>query len=400
MTLTSSSQTYGAITKTFHWLTVLLLLTVIPLGIIANDMAFDTGDALARKAWLFSLHKTVGVTVFFVALARIAWALGQPKPGLLHADRKLESWLAETVHWVLYGTLVLVPLSGWIHHAATTGYAPIWWPFGQSLPFVPKNDDVASVFAGLHVIFGRLLVVSIGLHVAGALKHHFIDRDVTLRRMLPGQPEVPPLAPHKTALAPILSAFGAYLLAIGVGLSLGMFNDDTPAAQVARLDAVDTGWTVTQGTLDLTVTQFGSAVTGTFADWTAAIDFDENSTTPTPGTVKVTIAIGSLTLGSVTGQAMGADFFDAATFPTAIFEGPISRAQDGYVVEGVLDLKGMQLPLTLPFALDINGDTATMSGTTTIERLRHNIGQSYPEGASLGLSVDVSARLTATRTTN
>jgi hypothetical protein len=60
----------------------------------------------------------------------------------------------------------------------------------------------------------------------------------------------------------------------------------------------------------------------------------------------------------------------------------------------------MQLPLTLPFALDINGDTATMSGTTTIERLRHNIGQSYPDGVSLGLSVDVSARLTATHTTN
>lgn len=72
MSRTNSAHHYGSVTKTFHWLTALLILTLIPLGIIANKLPYETSEQLAQKAWLFSLHKTLGVTVFFVALARIA----------------------------------------------------------------------------------------------------------------------------------------------------------------------------------------------------------------------------------------------------------------------------------------------------------------------------------------
>ncbi|MEM9844950.1 MAG: cytochrome b/b6 domain-containing protein, partial [Pseudomonadota bacterium] len=148
MQFANTQTRYGAVTKTFHWLTALLILSAIPLGFVANDIAhaiknpdIATSDAdITRAALLFSLHKTIGVASFFVALGRIAWAMSQPKPGLLNGDKKLESYAAETVHWLLYGSLLLAPLSGWVHHAATTGFAPIWWPFGQSLPFIPKNE--------------------------------------------------------------------------------------------------------------------------------------------------------------------------------------------------------------------------------------------------------------------
>ncbi|MGD9294163.1 MAG: cytochrome b/b6 domain-containing protein, partial [Roseobacter sp.] len=136
MPLSNTAQHYGSISKTFHWLTALLILTLIPLGIYANDLPYDSSEQLARKAWFFSLHKTLGVTVFFVALARILWAIVQPKPSPLHPDRKLETFAGSMVHWLLYGSLLLVPLSGWVHHAATTGFAPIWWPLGQNLPLV------------------------------------------------------------------------------------------------------------------------------------------------------------------------------------------------------------------------------------------------------------------------
>ncbi|MEL7131866.1 MAG: cytochrome b/b6 domain-containing protein, partial [Pseudomonadota bacterium] len=91
MALANTADRYGSLSKTFHWLTALLILTLMPLGIVANDMAYqirtgaETADAfITRTAWLFSLHKTLGVAVFFVALLRILWALSQPKPGLLH----------------------------------------------------------------------------------------------------------------------------------------------------------------------------------------------------------------------------------------------------------------------------------------------------------------------------
>ena len=98
MAATNSTTTYGTVTKTFHWLTALLIITAIILGAVANRLPYETNDQLAFKAQLFSFHKTLGVLVFAVALARILWALGQPKPGSLHPERTLETKLAEMVH--------------------------------------------------------------------------------------------------------------------------------------------------------------------------------------------------------------------------------------------------------------------------------------------------------------
>ena len=257
MTAANSTQAYGSIAKTFHWLTALLILTLIPLGIIANGLPYDTSEELAQKAFLFSLHKTLGVTVFFVALARIIWAIRSPKPGPLHPDRKLEHWAAETVHWLLYGSLLLVPLSGWIHHAATTGFAPIWWPFGQNLPFVPKDDGVADLFAGLHIVFERVLALSIFLHVAGALKHHFFDKDATLRRMWFGASTPPQVAPHHAAATPVIAAIAAWGIALGVGGSLGLYSaHGAEAPDAVALETVTSDWAVSEGEIAITTQQF------------------------------------------------------------------------------------------------------------------------------------------------
>jgi len=198
MELANTRTRYGAVAKTFHWLVALLILAAWPLGYFASDLAHQITDPdiattqaqADRAALLFSLHKTVGVAIFFTALARIAWALGQPKPRLLNGDRPVEARAAETAHWLLYGSLVAVPLSGWVSHAASTGFAPIWWPFGQSLPFVPKEAGLAETAATLHYILQWVLVGALAAHVAGALKHHLIDRDATLRRS--GRPPASP----------------------------------------------------------------------------------------------------------------------------------------------------------------------------------------------------------------
>ena len=206
MPLTNTHSRYGGVTKFFHWVTALLILTLIALGVFAEDLPYDTDAELTRKAWFFSLHKTLGVLAFFVALARILWALIQPRPGLLNADKKLESFLAECVHWLLYGALVILPLSGWIGHAAASGFAPIWWPFGQNLPMVPKSKAVEHLFATIHVLSGQILIGTILLHFAGALKHHYIDRDSTLRRMLPGEAAIGALPDAVHSRKPIVTA--------------------------------------------------------------------------------------------------------------------------------------------------------------------------------------------------
>lgn len=398
MSARNTAARYGSVAKTLHWLTALLILTAIPLGVIANNLPFDTGEALARKAFLFSLHKTIGVSAFFVALARIIWAITQPKPGLLNADHKVESFLAETIHWALYASLVLVPLSGWLHHAASTGFAPIYWPFGQDLPLVPKSEGFSALMAGVHVVVTKVLALSVLLHIAGAVKHHVIDKDATLRRMLPGRPTLPQIATHAGSSAPIVAAVAMFVVALGIGSALGVYSAHSAAAPTTpTLDAVASDWTVQDGTIEITVSQFGSDVSGQFADWTAAISFAEDPVDGVHGMVEVTIAIGSLTLGSVTSEALGADFFDAAQFPTATFNADIRAAGQGYVAEGVLRLKGAEQPVALPFTLQFESDSATMSGTTELERLPFGIGTSYADSSTVGLTVTIDISLTATR---
>lgn len=407
MPYANSSDSYGAVTKTFHWLTALLILTVIPLGLVASDLAHavrnpdiaTTDTDTARAALLFSLHKTIGVTIFFVALLRILWALGQPRTGLLNGDKPAEAWLAHTIHWLLYGSLVIVPLTGWLHHAATSGFAPIWWPFGQTLPFVPKDETLAQITGTLHYILQWVLIGAITLHILGALKHHVLDRDATLRRMLPGHTSATPTPRQPGHALPLVSALAVWAIAIGGGAAAGLFSHEHESgAETAALEAVESDWQVQEGTLNITVSQMGSDVSGTFSDWTADIAYSEDPDADGKhGDVTVTVSIPSLTLGSVTDQAMGPDYFAAETHPTATFAADIIAQEDGHVADGTLTIKDQSVPVTLPFTLSIDGDTATANGALTVDRRDFDIGLGTKDEGTLGFTVDISFDLTAER---
>ncbi len=389
---------YGSVARMFHWLTALLILTAIPLGVVANGLPFDSEAAVAQKTLLFSIHKTIGVTVFFVALARILWAVTQPRPAPLHPDRRVETFLAATVHWTLYAALVLVPLSGWLHHAATTGFAPIWWPFGQSLPFVPVDFRVAGFFSAWHWLFTKVLIAAILLHVAGALKHALVDRDGTLTRMVSGRGEIAP-TDQRRSRAPVVVAAALWLAVVAGGSVLGWPRDEAGADPAPGAPSASSQWLVEDGTLSITVRQLGAEVTGSFADWIASVEFDPGADGGIMGRVEATILIDSLTLGGVTAQAIGPDFLDAATHPTATFSAILSAHPlgDGYLALGSLVLKGVEVPVELPFTFRPDGDRATVRAETTLDRRDFGIGQNIGDDSALGFAVGVVIELTALR---
>ena len=160
---------------------------------------------------------------------------------------------------------------------------------------------------------------------------------------------------------------------------------------------VETDWTVTEGDIAITVQQMGSSVTGSFADWTASISYDETAETDVKGQAEVTISIPSLTLGTVTDQAMGPDYFNVEEHPTATFTADLISTAEGNTAEGTLTIKGYEQPITMPFDLTIDGDTATVNGTVTLDRRNYHVGDSMTDEGSLGYSVDVAINLTATR---
>jgi cytochrome b561/polyisoprenoid-binding protein YceI len=401
MSASNTATHYGSVARTLHWITALLILTAIPLGWYANQMPYATGDELAAKARLFSLHKTVGVSVFCIAVVRILWAFTQARPEPMHPDRVWETRLAELVHWTLYLSLIIVPLSGWIHHAATDGFAPILWPFGQDLPFVPTSETLAGTAATMHWLFTKILVVSVMLHICGALKHALIDRDHTLARMAAGRHAPPQARGVSHSRAPMFAALGIY--AVGAGVAWAMAGAAPEAVETAPPTVAETtdtagNWQVSEGTLGFSVKQLGSDVSGTFAAWTADITFDPVTTDGKHGDVTVVIDMASLTLGSVTDQAKGPDFFDVANHPQATFTATILPAGEGsYVADGTLDLRGVTAPLQLPFSLVLNGDTATMTGLATIDRRTFGMGASYADESSVGFNAAVTVNLTAAK---
>ncbi|MGP9820874.1 cytochrome b/b6 domain-containing protein [Salinarimonas sp. NSM] len=404
-------SSYGAVSKALHWAIAALILTMIPLGLVAVEWPYDTSDALATKALLFSIHKTLGVAVFFLALVRIGWMLSQPRPTPLHPERRLETALAEGVHWLLYVSLVAVPLSGWVQHAAAAGFAPIWWPLGQTLPLVPQSPEVAAAAGAVHATFTKLLMAALALHVAGALKHHLVDRDATLARMLPGRragAATAAIPVRRHALAPALGALLVYGLVGGGVVTLAQGGGETGARPGVALpattaEATPSSWVVESGELTFSVRQMGTPVTGRFAQFDADIAFEE---TPDAdgrhGSVTVAIPIASMTLGSVTAQARGPEFFDAEAHPSARFAADIVAAGDaghagGYRAVGTLALAGAEVPVALPFTLEIVDGVATASGTVTVDRRDFGMGESYPDEATVGFSVEITVDLTARR---
>ena len=417
MAIANSDTSYGTVSRIFHWLTALLILSAIALGLIATNLAEGAlqsdSAAVAQVATLFSLHKTIGVAAFFVALLRILWALGQTHPHPLHPEKRFETALAAFVHWLLYGAMLLVPLSGWIHHAAQTGFAPIWWPFGQGLPFVPQSEVLATTAGTIHHMGTDALMVAIALHIVGALKHAFIDRDATLARMAGRVPFAPPTpqGPARSHALPAALALALWATILVAGSFLAEPHPPhtatatpAPAATITHASttapstaAQPDAWQVQTGTIAFEISQFGASVGGSFQNWQADITFNPDAPSTTMGRADVQIDIASLSLGGLTSQALGADFFDASAHPNAQFSASISASDSGYLATGVLRLKGQDIPVTLPFALSIIDDTATLQGETRLDRRDFGIGAGVTDEGQLGFGVLVRITLTAKR---
>lgn len=407
--LSNTPQSYGGIARAFHWLSALLIAAAIALGLYGAGLPTGSDAQAAAAIRIYSLHKTIGVAAFGVALARILWALTQHRPAALNPGRRLETTLAEVVHWALYGAMLVMPASGWVHHAAQAGYAPILWPLGQGLPFVPQSAGLAHAAGLIHAGAAWVLYGAIGLHVAGALKHALIDRDATLARMLRGVAAGQP-GRHRAAVLAPLAALALWAGVIAAPVLTAAPADQSAAATVTPMpQAARPGtWAVAGGTLDFTLRQMGAAVTGNLPRWTAAIDFDPATGA---GQVSVTIDTTALALGAVSDQARGAEFFDTAGHPVAVFAAtiapatiaPVTGPHDAqgaatHLATGMLTLRGVSVPVTLPFHLTVADDSADMQGRVTLDRRDFGMGASYPDEATVGFAVEVAIRLHAIRT--
>lgn len=388
MQLANTPNRFGIVSRLFHWATAFVILSAFGLGVVANNLPQGDDAAIAVKAAVFSGHKTVGVLAFLLGIARLGWTVTQPHPHPLNPERRAETFLAALVHWLLYLSLVIVPLSGWVHHGATSGFAPILWPFGQGLPMVAKSQELAEAAGMLHWVFTKVLGLALVLHISGALKHALIDRDATLARMWRGVAAGG--APAKVGLVPVVAAFAFFGLGT-MGALLALRAPEQTAAPA--ITATSGNWQVESGTLSLRVSQMGQEVAGQFGQWQAEILFDPDRDRGNRVTVGVDVT--SLTLGSVSAQATGPEFLDVGAHPQARFEAEIERAGESWQAVGVLSLRGFDQPLTLPFDLVLSENTAQMRGSLVLDRRDFGIGTAYGDETTVGFAVTIEVALVA-----
>ena len=400
--LANTRQTYGLVAQVLHWIMAVLILSLLALGVYMHELPTDRPAQVDQKIWLYSLHKTLGILALLTAIIRVVWALSQPHPYALNGERKFESLLASTIHWILYGSIIFMPITGWLHHAALEGFAPIWWPFSQDLPFVPKSEPLAAVFGTAHVFTAFLLMGSLFLHIAGALKHALVDRDQTLNRMLPWKTveasDMPDMKANGHSASRLFAGGIFALLFVGIFASQ-MKSEVVPQQSEQTASLSENSWVVDheKSSLDIEVIQNNNPVKGNFARWQADIIFDPD--TLDEASVEVRIETASLTLGGVTKDALSGNFLNVLEFPQAVFtSNKFSKISDGnYQAEGELTIAGITKPLILPFALTIENGRAFMKAEVELQRLDYNLGlKGYTTDGIIGFPVKVIVGLEAT----
>ena len=179
MALRNTTRRWGVIAQTFHWVIVALLILQVTLAEMADDL-----PAGLRKLTLLARHKSVGITILGLVILRLAWRAANEHPPLPENLKPYEQRLARLTHLALYVLLFAMPLSGWTMSSAR-GFPVSWFGFFQLPDLVPKSRPLYDALLLTHQTLAWCLFAVVALHVAAALKHHFIHRDDVLRRMLP-----------------------------------------------------------------------------------------------------------------------------------------------------------------------------------------------------------------------
>jgi cytochrome b561 len=174
---------YTATAIRLHWLIALALIGTFSLGLTMQDLPLSP-----TKLKLYSWHKWAGVTIFLLVLVRLAWRLGHRPPPLPAGMPAWQRQASGVVHALLYVLMVAIPLSGWLMSSAK-GFQTVWFGVLPLPDLVAKDEGLGEALATAHKLLNFSLAGLVLLHVAAALKHHFIDRDDVLRRMsLSGKP--------------------------------------------------------------------------------------------------------------------------------------------------------------------------------------------------------------------
>jgi len=169
---------YTGTAVALHWLAACLIVCGFSVGLWMTGLALGP----LKLKW-FAYHKWIGITVFLLAALRVAWRWRHPPPPPV----PMPEWqrrAAAATHLLLYALMFLIPLSGWTYSSAT-GISVVYLGLVPLPDLVAKDKSLAAVLKAVHGTLNYTLLALVIVHAGAALKHHIVDRDGVLARMLP-----------------------------------------------------------------------------------------------------------------------------------------------------------------------------------------------------------------------
>ncbi|TCS18107.1 YceI family protein [Caulobacter sp. BK020] len=427
---------YTTVAIVLHW----LIAAAIVFQIILGWRMGDEPKGPATYA-IFQLHKSVGITILLLSLARLAWRLFHRPPPHPVGQPRWETIASKIVHVGFYGIMIGLPLTGWIIVSTskltipTVLYGAIPWPHMPFLSELAAGPKHLWNQAGLaaHQLLVWLTYGLLALHLGAVAKHQILDRDEVLGHMAPGarpgwlEPRAwlaaagliaviaagYALKPAAKAKAPVASTdiadtqaeTSSAAPATPAEAATAAPPPTSPPAEAAAPAEPDkalkdpVAWAVAKSsTLNFTASWAGDAIEGQFKRWTADILFSPDALDRSKLTVSIDMGSAATGDDQRDSSLPSGDFFDTAAHPKATFTASKFRktGEGRFVADGTLDLRGVRKPVSLPFTLKIDGDTATARGVTTLDRTAFGVGQGeWASTDQIGGKVKVSFAITA-----
>jgi len=175
------NHSYTAIAKLFHWGMALVFAGLIALGFVMTDMPLSP-----EKLQYYSWHKWAGVTVFLLVWLRLVWRVLNPPPAYPNTMSPLVKGVAHLGHAALYGLMIVIPVSGWLLSSAK-GVPTVWFGVLPLPDLLEKDKELGHLLHEVHEVLNFVLLFLLAGHAGAAMKHHWIDKDDILKRMLPAR---------------------------------------------------------------------------------------------------------------------------------------------------------------------------------------------------------------------
>ncbi len=176
MLIKNNENRFGIIAIVLHWIIALLMigLTIVGLYMVALPISLE-------KLKLYGWHKEYGFLVLALVIIRILWRIINIRPKL--SIKAWEAYAAHIVHWSFYALMFALPITGWLLTSAA-GLPASFFGLVTFPSLIAPDNQLLSLFQEIHKWLSYALIALIFLHTAGALKHHFIDKDNILKRMI------------------------------------------------------------------------------------------------------------------------------------------------------------------------------------------------------------------------